>query len=114
MIDQPDSAENFILAYGGRTRCRRCAAKCKSTQERCRAPAMAGRRVCRLHGGKSTGPRSDEGRSRCAGAKTVHGRETREVRRKRAIALAELRQIEEIGFECGLLEGRRSPGPKPR
>lgn len=112
MIDPPNPEEDFILAYGGRTRCRRCAAKCKSTQERCRAPAVKGKRVCRLHGGKSTGPRSDEGRGRCAEAKTIHGRETRSVRRQRAIALAELRQIEEIGFQHGILEGKRSPGPK--
>lgn len=30
----------------------RCAAKCKRTGERCRGPAMRGKRVCRSHGGK--------------------------------------------------------------
>src|SRR5262250_110918 len=34
----------------------------------CQAPAMRGRKRCRLHGGKSTGPRTKEGihRIRCA------------------------------------------------
>ena len=37
---------------------------------------MKGKAVCRFHGGKSTGPRTPEGRARCAQAKLIHGRET--------------------------------------
>ncbi|MDR2745727.1 MAG: hypothetical protein LBB66_11145, partial [Desulfovibrio sp.] len=33
-----------------------CAAKCKGTGERCKLKAEPGKRVCRFHGGKSTGP----------------------------------------------------------
>jgi hypothetical protein len=29
----------------------RCAAKSKRSQERCKAPAVRGRRTCRMHGG---------------------------------------------------------------
>lgn len=32
----------------------------------CRGIPVAGKRRCRLHGGKSTGPRSEEGRARIA------------------------------------------------
>ena len=35
-------------------------------------------------GGLSTGPRTLQGRKRCAAAKTVHGWKTRELREKRA------------------------------
>jgi hypothetical protein len=45
---------------------------------------MRGKRVCRVHGGKSTGPRSEQGRERCAAAKTIHGWETRQKRQIRA------------------------------
>jgi hypothetical protein len=40
--------------------------------EPCRAPAMVNGR-CRLHGGKSTGPRTREGLQRLRVARTVHG-----------------------------------------
>src|SRR3954463_15011960 len=38
----------------------------------CRAPAMANGR-CRMHGGKSTGPRTAEGLERCRKARWKHG-----------------------------------------
>ncbi|MDA0630613.1 MAG: HGGxSTG domain-containing protein, partial [Proteobacteria bacterium] len=41
----------------------------KRTRKQCGAPAMRGKRVCRFHGGLSTGPKSAEGRARCAAAK---------------------------------------------
>jgi len=50
----------------------RCGAKVRTTGCSCRAPAMANGR-CRSHGGKSTGPRTAEGRARVATANTTHG-----------------------------------------
>ncbi len=38
----------------------------------CRQPAMQNGR-CRMHGGLSTGPRTAEGRARCAAARRTHG-----------------------------------------
>ena len=43
---------------------------------------------------KSAGPKTEQGRSLCGAAKTLHGRETRVIRAKRQQALAELRQLE--------------------
>jgi hypothetical protein len=40
--------------------------------ECCRQPAMKNGR-CRMHGGLSTGPRTAEGRARCAAARRTHG-----------------------------------------
>ncbi|HVC60275.1 MAG TPA: HGGxSTG domain-containing protein [Acetobacteraceae bacterium] len=40
----------------------------------CRAPAIRGKLRCRMHGGRSTGPRTTEGRARIAAARTIHGR----------------------------------------
>ena len=51
----------------------RCGAKARTTGCACRAPAMANGR-CRLHGGKSTGPRTAEGLSSLAAARTTHGK----------------------------------------
>ncbi len=51
---------NLALRCGARTR-----AGCP-----CRAPAIRGKRRCRMHGGRSTGPRTQEGRARIAAART--------------------------------------------
>jgi hypothetical protein len=65
---------------------------------------MHGKRVCRTHGGRSTGPKTAAGRKACADAKTVHGRETREIRRKRAEKLRELRELEGLMADIGMIE----------
>ncbi|HET6234320.1 MAG TPA: HGGxSTG domain-containing protein [Acetobacteraceae bacterium] len=49
-----------------------CWARAKRTGCACRAPAMANGR-CRMHGGKSTGPRRLEALARIAAARTTHG-----------------------------------------
>src|SRR5208282_6011793 len=53
----------------------RCGAKVRATGCACRAPAMANGR-CRCHGGKSTGPRTPEGRASVARAHTTQGKYT--------------------------------------
>lgn len=65
---------------------------------------MTGKAVCRTHGGASTGPRTPEGRQRCAEAKTVHGRERRTTRALRAQKLRELRQLEGVMAGLGMLD----------
>ena len=61
--------EAYILTLGGRIRCPRCQAKSKRTKQQCRSPAIRGKRVCRIHGGKSTGPRTQQGRNLCGAAR---------------------------------------------
>ena len=50
----------------------RCGAKTRKGTT-CRAPAMRGKKRCRLHGGKSTGPRTPEGIERSKTARLRHG-----------------------------------------
>ena len=76
----PPDREQFMTLAAGRIRCRRCQALSKRTKQQCGAPAVRDKRVCRFHGGKSTGPKTKEGRKRCGIAKTVHGGETRAIR----------------------------------
>jgi hypothetical protein len=80
----------MILLAGGRIVARRCHAKCKATQQQCRCPAVKGYEVCRVHGSRG-GPKTSEGRARCAKAKTVHGRETRAIREKAAQSTRRIR-----------------------
>jgi len=102
-----------LLTAGGRIRCTQCQATAKSTKQQCRRPACKGRRVCKLHGGKSTGPRTQGGRQRCAQARLVHGRETSAARMERSLGSARLAVLEKVGFALGLLTGSRTRGPKP-
>ena len=95
--------ERFITTMGGRIRCSRCQAKSKRTKKQCRSPAMHGKSVCRIHGGKSTGPRTEQGRKRCSAAKATHGRETRAIRAKRRQKLAELKLIERLAKGAGVM-----------
>jgi len=74
---------------------------------------MKGKEVCRTHGGLSTGPKTKEGRARCAAAKTIHGRETREKRAYRSTKMAELYELEMLGRKIGLISGPKTAGRKP-
>jgi hypothetical protein len=106
--------EQYLFTLGGRICCIRCNATSKRTNQQCMAPALKGKTKCRTHGGKSTGPRTLEGKARCAEAKTVHGLETRLVRVARGEAMKRLRYLEEVGYAIGLISGARIPGRKPR
>ena len=59
----------------------------------CQNPAIGGRTRCKLHGGKSTGPKSIEGKARVVAANTTHRRRSREHVEKVKAINAELRQL---------------------
>jgi len=75
---------------------------------------MKGKRVCLTHGGRSTGPKTPEGRQRCAEARTKTGTETRKARNERAEAMRRLRAFEDLGHALGIMEGKRTQGKKPK
>ena len=102
----------YVIA-GGRIACNQCQAMSKRSRQRCKAPAMRGKAVCRTHGGLSTGPRTEAGRKRCAQSKTIHGRETRKERTERSLASARLAALESVGFAIGLMSGSRTRGRRP-
>ena len=104
------STVQYLETAGGRIRCIRCRARSKRTRSQCAAPAMTGKFVCATHGGRSTGPKTAEGRARCAAARTIHDQQTRAARRDLSEGLASLAALEELGRLVGLIEGPRSPG----
>jgi hypothetical protein len=108
------SADDTFFTLGGRIRCLQCTARSKRTGRQCRLAALRGKKKCRFHGGRSTGPRTAEGKQRCADAKTVHGRETRKARTERSVALGKLAEIEAVARSIGLVVGRKSAGRRPR
>ncbi len=67
-----------------------------------------------MHGGKGSGPKTKEGRQRCAEAKTIHGFETRQARTERGLGMRRLRELEDLGHLLGIMTGPKTPGPKPQ
>lgn len=61
----------------------KCEAKAKSTGQRCKNVAMRGKRVCYLHGGKSTGAKTPEGKRRSKYARLQHGDYSAQVKQNR-------------------------------
>ena len=106
--------EPFIDLAGGRIRCRRCQAKSKRSGQQCKKPAIRNKRVCAIHGGRSSGPKTEEGRQRIADARTVHGEETRAKREQRSQSSAKLMALEDIGWTLGMMTGTRTRGRKPK
>ena len=102
----------YVIAAGHIT-CNQCQAMSKRSRQRCKAPAMKGKAVCRTHGGLSTGARTEAGKLRARTANLKHGRETREARTERSLGSARLAVLEAVGFSMGLMSGGRTRGAKP-
>ena len=71
---------------------RRCGAKTRSGGA-CQNPAIKGRGRCKLHGGRSTGPKTSAGRARVAAAHTKHGRRSKAHVEKVKAINAEIQRI---------------------
>jgi hypothetical protein len=68
----------------------RCGARSKRTGKPCQAAAMPNGR-CRVHGGKSTGPRTAEGLERSKRANWKHGRRSRAANEEQQRARSAIR-----------------------
>lgn len=104
----------LMQTLGGRITCRQCRARSKRTKLPCQQPAMRGRSTCYLHGGRSLGAKTPEGRARIAAAHTVHGRETRAIRQERSRQLAYLAELEKLARVLGMISGPLSAGRRPK
>ena len=92
-MQQANTFKNYIWLMGRRIRAHRCQALSKRSKLQCKNAALKGKRVCRFHGGKSTGPLTIDGKQRCAKAKTIYGWDTREKRKIRANKLKEMKLL---------------------
>ena len=71
---------------------RRCCAKTRRGTK-CLAPAVRSSSRCRMHGGMSCGPTSNEGKQRIAAAKFKSGKYTIEQKRARSLRARELKTL---------------------
>jgi glucans biosynthesis protein len=83
MANEPDERRRGSLKNGNPSgdwsKAPRCGALTRR-QTACQCPAMRNRRRCRLHGGKSAGPRTAAGLERSRRARWKHGAYSREAR----------------------------------
>ena len=112
-----DFASSLLIA-GGKISCLRCTAKSKRSGEQCKKPALKTSRTqkCQLHGGRSRGPVTAEGKARSAAANYKTGEYTQaaidHLDRSRAL----LRVLEDAAHLLGMVpaETPRTRGRPPR
>src|SRR6266702_4069290 len=73
----------------------RCGARSKRTAKPCQGAAMPNGR-CKLHGGKSTGPRTPEGLERSRRANWKHGHFSREAMAERSRVRAAILALRDL------------------
>ena len=104
--------DDVLLLACGRIRCRRCSARSKRTKLRCGAPAMKGKKVCRTHGGKSTGPRTKQGKANSAKANLKNGKYTKQAQTEHSEASAQLSHLEDAMYLLNMSDAPRCTGRK--
>jgi hypothetical protein len=105
-----------LLTAGGKIQCKRCTAKSNRTGVQCGRPALKSSKTqkCQYHGGRSTGPKTAEGKARIALAQTVHGNETSAARAERAAGSVRLSRIEDAMYLLEMTTSPRTRGRKAR
>src|ERR1700730_844079 len=98
MIQQPHAKRRGWLKNGNPpgdlSKAKRCGARTRAGPP-CKAPAMPNGR-CRMHGGPSTGPRTEAGIAAIRASRTKHGRYSQASKHRRREARAILRVIREL------------------
>ena len=90
-------AEGILNLADGKIICRRCTGTSRRTRLQCAAPAERHSTKCRFHGSRATGPVTEEGRKRCAAAKTIHGQESRVGRKRTQLQMQLIRSLRQLG-----------------
>ena len=99
---------------GGKINCPRCQATSKRTKLQCGGPAEKGKRVCRFHGARSTGPKTETGKARQRAAVTTSGRYTKDAMANMARSVRVLAGLEDAMYVLGMTDAPRTRGRKPK
>lgn len=103
---------HFLITAGGRILCRRCQATSRSGRQ-CFKAAVAGKKVCRSHGGASTGPRTQAGIEKIRQAHWIHGERSAESMERDRFTAIRLRKLSDALFVLGVAQGHKIPGRWP-
>ena len=106
--------EKFLLTAGGRIFCLRCTAQSRRSGKQCGKPALNESRTqkCTHHGGRSTGPRTQEGKRRITEAHTTHGESTKAERQRYSKSSSKISMLEDCMFVLKMGDGKRLQGRK--
>ena len=107
--------QKTLITGGGKITCLRCTAMSKRTRVQCGKPALKSSKTqkCDFHGGKSTGPKSLEGKAKISQAHKTHVNETIQMRAERQNKALLFAQIEDVLHVLNSHTGGRMRGPKP-
>ncbi len=111
-VKKDNQAKNASLNIFGRWLCNRCQANNRRGIQ-CGKAAIKGKSVCRNHGGKSTGPKSQGGKDQIGAAHLIHGRRSSAVLRRASLEVSLLRQLEDALRLLNAAQGPRLAGRKP-
>ncbi len=95
--------------------CRRCTAMSKRSGEQCKKPALKSSRTqkCQFHGGRSTGPKTAEGKARQRAAVVKTGDYTKEAMEDKARSVRVLAGLEDAMYVLNMTTMPRTRGRKP-
>ena len=102
-----------LVTGGGKITCKRCTAKSKRSGEQCKKPALRGKAVCEFHGGRSTGPKTAEGKARQRAAVLKTGDYTKEAMEDKARSVRVLAGLEDAMYVLNMATMPRTRGRKP-
>jgi hypothetical protein len=111
-----DGKALYLVTAGGKIKCLRCTAKSSRTKQQCGRPALKSSKTqkCQFHGGRSSGPKTPEGKARIAASHLVHGEDSKSAKTERSAASAKLKRIEDAMHLLGMTTAPRTTGRKPR
>lgn len=106
--------QHMLLTGGGKIACRRCTARSCRTGMQCARPALKSSTTqkCQFHGGRGSGPKTEQGRARIAAAKIKHGKSTKVARADYSVASARLSRLEDAMRVLGMTDQPRARGRK--
>jgi hypothetical protein len=104
-----------LLTAGSKITCPRCTALSKRSGEQCKKPALKTSRTqkCEFHGGRSTGPKTAEGKARQRAAVIKSGNYTAEAVGEKARSVRVLAGLEDAMYVLNMTTMPRTRGRKP-
>jgi hypothetical protein len=104
-----------LVTSGGKITCPRCTAMSKRSGEQCKKPALKTSRTqkCDFHGGRSTGPKTAEGKARQRAAVLKTGNYTKEAMEDEVRSVRALAALEDAMYVLNMTIMPRTRGRKP-
>jgi hypothetical protein len=108
------NAISTLVTAGSKITCRRCTAMSKRSGEQCKKPALKSSRTqkCEFHGGRSTGPKTAEGKARQRAAVLKTGDYTKEAIEDMARSVRVLAGLEDAMYILDMTTMPRTRGRK--